>query len=113
MKPECRKCGECCRLKVKLGPHCVPLDSFCPGLDLETRLCRIYDERWKAGMLWGEGCYQIGDAVKHGEVPPDCEHWKGRAHWRPDLLEKVPMEIRVSRKIWADGMRKRVLGNVT
>ena len=44
----CRRCGLCCYEKeIRRGRVHVRMDSPCRYLDLKTRLCRVYDRRFR------------------------------------------------------------------
>ena len=45
----CHRCGLCCYEKeVRAGRVYVRMDSPCRFLDLKTRLCSVYEERFRA-----------------------------------------------------------------
>jgi len=48
----------------------------CPNLDLKTKLCTIYDERFEKAPH----CFTIEDSIGKGGLPKGCLYLKGREH---------------------------------
>ncbi|MFC1970928.1 YkgJ family cysteine cluster protein [Chloroflexota bacterium] len=67
----CRRCGECCVCWFYETPDQVeaipPRKGWCPHLDLESRLCLIWNER-------PQGCrsYPKTSDFEEGKVLPGC-----------------------------------------
>jgi uncharacterized cysteine cluster protein YcgN (CxxCxxCC family) len=67
----CRQCGECCvcwYYDMPDQPAVIPpRKGWCPHLDMETRLCLIYDER-------PQGCRDFPQPsdFEEGKVLPGC-----------------------------------------
>ena len=74
----CRRCGECCRVKVILPDtgEPVPLDSYCPCLNLETKECMVYKDRFdlELGQLREADCLDVYKMIARHEAPPDCPY---------------------------------------
>ena len=71
----CRKCGECCRLKLRIDEKVVALPFFCPALDAETRKCRIYYNRFEVlPRLVGRQCQTARQARENGDLPLVCAY---------------------------------------
>jgi uncharacterized cysteine cluster protein YcgN (CxxCxxCC family) len=68
---ECRRCGQCCVCwyydKRDQDGTISPRKGWCPNLDLESRLCRIWDKR-------PEGCRNFPGLsdFEEGKVLPGC-----------------------------------------
>lgn len=71
---QCKRCGECCRVKtITRAGHRIILDFYCPGLDPETKLCRIYDKRHS--ILWRviqTPCLSVDSAKAMNDLPETC-----------------------------------------
>lgn len=71
----CKKCGECCRVKIRLATgEIIGLNLFCPALNLFTKRCRCYANR----LIWlrkhlGIPCREIRD-IPHSELPITCAY---------------------------------------
>lgn len=69
----CRKCGKCCYEKVDLGGGVIRyLDEPCEHLDLETRLCKVYEKRHEVEP----DCISLTEViVRHIHwLPPECAY---------------------------------------
>ena len=68
---ECNRCYQCCVCWIYDQPdqpaEVPPKKDWCPELDLETKNCRIWDER-------PEGCrnFPTERAFELGAVPEEC-----------------------------------------
>jgi len=70
----CRRCGRCCYEKVEFEGRVYYTDVPCEKLDLETRLCTVYDFR-SSGR---PGCVLLTpDLVRRGILPCDCPYVEG------------------------------------
>lgn len=98
----CNQCGECCRIKLMTqDKQAFPTAEFCPCLDLETKLCRVYSHRFEVlPMIDNENCMTITDAVRFGLVPPTCAYV-------PDRFPSMQYDEKAHRKnvSWADRLR--------
>lgn len=96
----CRKCGECCREKVRLDSgEVIYLDMWCAGIDPKTRLCRIYEHR--EAILrdaLGQTCLNIKQAIETNDVPDHCAYRRlfqsppsrKVTHFDPAKLDRIP-----------------------
>jgi len=66
----CRKCGRCCRVKLCIEGEAVATPFPCPHLDERTRLCRIYEQRYRLNPL----CTPPGMGIRLGIWPADCPY---------------------------------------
>jgi len=68
---ECKRCGRCCTCWYYDIPDqpagTPPRKGWCPHLDLETKLCRVYDRRPEGCRLWPT----LKD-FEDGSVPRGC-----------------------------------------
>jgi uncharacterized cysteine cluster protein YcgN (CxxCxxCC family) len=68
---ECRRCRRCCGCLYYDLPdqrdEIPPRKGWCPQLDLESKVCRVWEER-------PEGCRNFPTVrdFELGAVPPDC-----------------------------------------
>ena len=87
LEDKCRKCGECCRLKVNVNGTVVALPLFCPALDVETKKCRIYALRHTLLFkLVGRRCQTVARSLEKGEMPCSCAYVEAENQncWRFD-----------------------------
>lgn len=69
----CTKCGKCCYEKVDLGAGEIRYtDEPCQYLDLETNLCKIYNERHELEP----DCISLTEELVRtlGWLPEDCAY---------------------------------------
>lgn len=90
----CRRCGECCREKVIINGRAILTDIYCPALDVETKVCRIYPQRLiLLEKLTGRRCVLIATAFTKQEAPSHCSYslpaYSGLVFDRA-LLEQIP-----------------------
>lgn len=87
MEAICRRCGRCCRQKVRFGDVVVITDVPCEFLDPKTNACTVYPQRLFKQPL----CSAIDVAISNGAQPDDCPYVGGNADYRaPLLLEEHP-----------------------
>lgn len=91
----CRRCGRCCFHKLLIGDTVVYTDVPCPYLDIDSRLCRVYEKRHEVNP----DCLTVEEGIKRGVFPADCPYVKGLAGYRapiedtdPELLKKLLAE---------------------
>ena len=78
----CLRCGRCCRMRVSVGGEVFVLPwSRCPHLDIETKLCRVYDKRFETRAE----CLTVEEGIKARAYPRDCPYVKGLVGYRPPL----------------------------
>jgi uncharacterized cysteine cluster protein YcgN (CxxCxxCC family) len=69
----CNHCGKCCYFKVALGKQAFFSKNHCPFLDLNTKLCTVYKDRFKKNPE----CLSIKDAIRIKALPNDCPYVEG------------------------------------
>lgn len=83
----CRRCGECCRIKVELpGGRVVLTGEYCKHLDVATKRCRVYAMRHL--LLARDKCLSVPDAVRLRMLPGDCPYVSGVEGYRAAWDEK-------------------------
>jgi hypothetical protein len=76
----CRRCGRCCYEKIDYEGEIYYTDEPCEYLDLQTRLCTIYDQRRHQIR---EGCAPLTpEVLKMGALPADCPYVEGIEDYR-------------------------------
>ncbi|ORJ63310.1 hypothetical protein [Geothermobacter hydrogeniphilus] len=74
----CRRCGRCCYEKIEFEGEVYYTDQPCPYLDLETRLCTVYDRRSRVKP----DCMPLSPRVLGmGVLPDDCPYVAGRDNY--------------------------------
>ncbi|SEA14553.1 hypothetical protein SAMN05660420_01374 [Desulfuromusa kysingii] len=69
----CERCGRCCFEKYEYRGKIFYSDTPCEYLDLETKLCRIYPQRFELNPE----CVRLSpDLVQSGVLPDDCPYVK-------------------------------------
>gem|GEM_PF-1603976 len=67
----CVRCGRCCYEKIEFEGEIYFTDEPCEYLDPDTRLCRIYPERYRIRP----GCVALApQLVISGLLPDDCPY---------------------------------------
>ncbi|MCB9833442.1 MAG: hypothetical protein H6807_13310 [Planctomycetes bacterium] len=66
----CRRCGKCCTEKVEVDGKIYITKKYCRFLDPETKLCRVYENRFEAEP----GCVDVPAGIKMGVFPADCPY---------------------------------------
>jgi hypothetical protein len=77
----CRRCGRCCCRKFILKDLVYYTPFFCKFLDLRTRLCTVYAERFAANPH----CLGVERGIARGVFPGDCPYVAGRPGYRPPV----------------------------
>lgn len=81
MEAICRRCGRCCRQKVRFGDVVVITDIPCQFLDPKTNTCTVYPQRLFKQPL----CSAIEIAVANGAQPNDCPYAGGNSDYQAPL----------------------------
>ena len=74
---KCHRCGECCRLKVKIGKRRVVLNLYCPAMDVSSKACMIYDWRHRKRareLRGGRDCVSVWKGLWRGLYPKSCAY---------------------------------------
>lgn len=78
---KCRKCGGCCYFMTVIGEELVRTTQPCPYLDLETRLCTVYQDRfWRNGH-----CLTVSEAIGRRVLPADCPYVADMEGYKPPM----------------------------
>jgi len=77
----CRRCGRCCYVKMIIAGRVITTTRPCPYLDVETKLCTVYERRFEVNPR----CLDVESGVKWGVFPADCPYVA-------DLPDYVPAE---------------------
>lgn len=79
----CQRCGRCCFEKVQFEGEVYYTDQPCPHLDLETRICTVYDRRHTVKP----DCTPLSpEVLEMGALPADCPYVAGRLNYVPPHL---------------------------
>ncbi len=111
----CRRCGRCCCRKFLLGEYVYHTPFHCQYLDLETRLCTVYERRFEVNPY----CLPVERAMERGIFPADCPYVAGREDYRApvenldffglgELARQIAGELEVSDEEF-ERVRKRCL----
>lgn len=80
---KCAKCGLCCRHIVTVGKTLYYSERYCRFLDQETKLCTVYEMRFKMR----KGCSPIGEAIMKRLAPSQCAYVKNIAGYTPVVVD--------------------------
>ncbi len=79
----CRRCGRCCYEKIEYQGTIYYTDQPCEFLDLETCLCRVYEER----ETRRPGCVRLTrDHLARGFLPAYCPYVAGLEDYPAPVL---------------------------
>ena len=82
----CRRCGRCCYAKFLVGDRVIYTDTPCVHLDLDTRLCRIYDRRHEVNP----DCLDVEQGILRGVFPADCPYVAGIPGYKAPIEDTDP-----------------------
>ncbi|MCA9323010.1 MAG: hypothetical protein KDB53_19875 [Planctomycetes bacterium] len=68
----CRRCGKCCTEKVEIEGRIYLSKKYCRFLDLKTKQCTVYEDRFVAEP----DCSGVEAGIKVGIFPSDCPYVK-------------------------------------
>lgn len=96
---KCRRCGECCYIKITLAGKVFYTRYRCPFLDVATRLCKVYNRRY----ILGPNCVPADVGVKMGIMPVTCAYIKDVAGYQgpvqvaslDDIENAVERELKI------------------
>ena len=83
---KCRRCGRCCYKKIIVLDTVFYTPFPCRFLDIETRLCTVYERRHEANP----GCLSVEAGIERGVFPADCPYVEGIAGYVPPVEEWNP-----------------------
>lgn len=66
----CRRCGRCCFAKLIIRDRIVYTPYPCRHLDIDTRLCTVYEKRHEVNPE----CLTVERGIQLGVFPPDCPY---------------------------------------
>lgn len=66
----CRRCGQCCFTGLVVAGVTIGTDIPCRFLDVETRLCTVYERRHEANP----NCLTVEEGIKVSAFPADCPY---------------------------------------
>jgi hypothetical protein len=90
---DCKRCGRCCRARLGTEGEVFVFPWYrCPHLDLDTKLCRIYPDRFHRK---GGKCLTVEEGIPDRAYPRDCPYVRGLVGYRPPI--EVPNEEAVQR----------------
>ena len=75
---KCLKCGRCCQRKIRYPDGVVAVSMACEHLDIVTRKCRVYRDRFKVNPK----CLRIKDAIEKRVLPNDCPYVKDKVDYK-------------------------------
>lgn len=90
----CRRCGRCCAKKMSVDGEVVYLPFYCGFLDVETKLCRVYERRFEANPR----CLTVEEGVALGVFPADCPYVAGVAGYSPPRERCTVEELELYRE---------------
>lgn len=77
----CRRCGKCCAEKVIVEDRLYVTRKFCRFLDLKSRGCTVYPNRFRAEPE----CVSTFEGLKTLIFPADCPYTKGIPDYLPPI----------------------------
>lgn len=85
----CRRCGKCCAEKVEIDGEMYLTRHMCRFLDLKTRRCSVYPERFRAEP----DCRSTFEGLPRMIFPADCPYVAGRKDYRAPIEKWDDPEI--------------------
>ncbi len=77
----CRRCGRCCHAKLLVGDVVIYTDTPCRYLDVETKLCTVYERRREVNP----DCIDVEEGIARGVFPADCPYVEGLSGYKPPV----------------------------
>jgi hypothetical protein len=91
----------------------VALESRCPGQDLKSKLCMVYQyrQRWWMRLMTGQVCLFAKEAATYGLLPKHCENRDKFALWVNFEKSRIAKVKRVTVLRWKveTGVRRVVV----
>ena len=75
----CNRCGKCCYTRMP-SLSGIRYSDPCVFLDLQTNLCRVYENRFREYSYCGK--VNLFHALFNPFMPPDCAYVKTFRRWR-------------------------------
>lgn len=76
---KCRRCGRCCYEKYIVDGRVFTTRRPCPYLNVKTRLCTVYEQRFAVNPR----CLSVEAGIECGVFPADCLYIRGRRGYQP------------------------------
>jgi uncharacterized cysteine cluster protein YcgN (CxxCxxCC family) len=89
----CRRCARCCYEKLIVDGRVFTTRAPCPYLDVQTRLCTVYERRLQVNPR----CLDVKQGIELGVFPASCPYVRGLRGYRPS--EAGWLEAEIVRKI--------------
>ncbi len=86
----CKRCAKCCELKRAEGGFLRLVGLDCKFLIRQDGVgtCSIYNERLNVMIVgFGNVCVSIEDALKFGDLPPECPYALGTPGYKTKVLD--------------------------
>lgn len=81
----CLKCGRCCRVRKNIRGEMFAFPWYrCQHLNLDTKLCDVYAERFAKY----KNCLTVEQGIQDRAYPRDCPYVKGLTGYRPPVEVK-------------------------
>ena len=77
----CLRCGRCCYEKIIIDDEVIMTETPCIHLDLNTNLCRVYEQRHEMQLR----CLSVEDGIKARAFPAYCPYVEDLPDYRPPL----------------------------
>ena len=95
----CRRCARCCYEKLIVDGRVFTRRAPCPHLDVQTRLCAVYERRFQVNPR----CLSVEQGIELGIFPASCPYVRGLRGYRPS--EEGWLEEEVVRRIERGDLR--------
>jgi uncharacterized cysteine cluster protein YcgN (CxxCxxCC family) len=81
----CQRCGRCCYEKVDFEGQVYYTQMPCEFLDIATRQCKVYSERFRRR----HGCVPLSpENLKAGVLPADCPYVQEIEDYKAPLVDE-------------------------
>jgi hypothetical protein len=97
----CRRCARCCYEKFIVDGRVFTSRTPCPHLDVQTRLCAVYERRFQVNPC----CLDVEQGIELGVFPASCPYVRGLRDYRPS--EEGWLEDEAVRQIERGALRTR------
>ena len=85
---KCQRCGRCCYYKIKFGDDVKVVTKIpCKHLDLDTKLCKHYENRFEANP----DCHEASELAEQHMLPADCPYVEGIEGYKPPIELNDPL----------------------
>ncbi|MEW6357051.1 MAG: hypothetical protein AB1696_12040 [Planctomycetota bacterium] len=88
----CHRCGRCCYRKIWIEDLLYYTPTPCQYLDVQTRLCTVYDRR----HILNPECLGLEEGIRLGVFPADCPYVRDLPDYNPPIEEVLdPAALRL------------------